>query len=310
MVTAKIPRKEWRVTKLARLAVYCAAVSAGLGLVAVRSVYGDVKSTAFSMGKELGQLGDVGTKRPLRLNGEPIFIASTTEDVSVKQVLDDTETRCKQGSAGMAAELENLSETVKKQLPKHVEGSRAAGVLREDHGDSGVVACLIREDGQPAGGMADITARLAATLKTGDLSAIGRLRYVFAEKTKSGRTHVVAAWTEGPFNLYALLPAAGKDAPGSDPAHAPRPPGAQRILSADVEGMPYAVRIYDSSATPAEIVKVYDAEMKGRGWEPAFGVPGEGPEQRAFTRPGADILVITSRDHERTLVSIIEMQGK
>jgi len=306
----KIPRGQWRIAKLARLAAYCTAVSLGIGLVAARSVYGDVKSTAFSMGKELGQLGDVGTKRPLRINGEPIFIASTTEDVSVKRVLDDTETRCKLGSAGMVSELEHLSDTVKQQLPANVGGSRAAGILREDRGDSGVVACLIREEGESAGGVADVSARLATMMKTGDLSAIGRLRYVFAEKTSTGRTHVVAAWTDGPFNLYALLPAAGKDAPGTDPQHAPRPPRAQRILSADVEGMPYAVRIYDTAATPAEVVGVYDAEMRRRGWEPAFGVPNEGPDQRAFTRPGADMLVITSRDHDRTLVSIIEVQGK
>jgi hypothetical protein len=310
MVTPEKPRKEWRLKKLARLAVYSAAVSLALGALAARSVYGDVKSSAFSMGRELGQLGDVGTKRPLRINGEPIFIASTTEDVSVQQVLDDTEARCKQASAGMAAELEHLSESLKKHLPKDASPSRAAGILREDHGDSGVVACLIREDGAPAGGIKDVVARLSAMMKTGDLSAVGRLRYVFAEKTKSGRTHVVAAWTEGPFNLYALLPAAGKDAPGSDPQLAPRPPSAQRVLSADVEGMPYAVRIYDSKATPAEVVKTYDDTMAARGWEPAFGVPGEGPEQRAFTRPGADLIVITSRDGDRTVVSLVEMTAK
>ncbi|MFT3774350.1 MAG: hypothetical protein QM820_54005 [Minicystis sp.] len=133
---------------------------------------------------------------------------------------------------------------------------------------------------------------------------------MFAQKTKTGRTHVVAAWTEGSFNVYALLPEAGKDAPGSDPQHAPRPPNAQRILSADIEGVPYAVRIYDTSASPADVVKVYDAEMAGRGWAPAFGVPGEGPEQRAFTRPGADLIVITNRDGDRTLVSLVEMVGK
>lgn len=304
------PRREWRIKKLARLVVYAAVVSAGIGLVAARSVYGDVKSTAFSMGKELGQLGDVGTQRPLRLNGEPIFIASTTEDLSVKEVLDQTEARCKQASGGMAAEFANLSESLKKGLPANLTASRAAGVLREDRGDSGVVACLIRDDGQPVRGLADVAAKLAALVKTGDLGAVGRLRYVFAERTRAGRTHAVAVWTEGPFNLYALLPAAGADAPGSDPAHAPRPPGAQRILSADVEGMPYSVRIYDSKATPADVVKVYDAEMAGRGWEPAFGVPGEGPDHRAYTRPGADIIVATTRDGDRTLVSLIEMASR
>jgi hypothetical protein len=303
-------RKEWRLKKLARLGVYCACASLGLGLVAARSVYGDVRTTAFSMGRELGQLGDVGTKRPLRINGEPIFIASTTEDVSVQQVLDDTEARCTRASAGMAAELEHLSDTVKQHLPKDVAGARAAGVLREDHGDSGVVACLIRDDGRPANGLADLTAHLAEMLKTGDLSAMGRLRYVFAEKTSTGRTHVVAAWTEGPFNLYALLPSTGKDAPGTDPQYAPRPPGAQRILSADIEGVPYGVRIYDTTASSADVVKLYDDQMPAHGWQPAYGVPGQGPDQRAYTRPGADLIVITSRDGERTLVSLIEMVGR
>jgi hypothetical protein len=210
----------------------------------------------------------------------------------------------------MAAELEHLSDTLKQQLPPDVSGSRAAGILRETSGDSGVVACIVRDDGQPAGGLASLTRNLGAMMKSGDLGALGRLRYVFAEKTRSGRTHVVAAWTEGPFNVFALVPGAGQDAPGSDPAQAPRPPRAQRILSADVEGVPYGVRVYDSAGTPAEVVGVYDREMAALGWEPAFGVPGDGPDQRAFTRPGADLLVITSPDGARTVVSVIEMRGK
>jgi hypothetical protein len=70
------------------------------------------------------------------------------------------------------------------------------------------------------------------------------------------------------------------------------------------------VRLYDSSAKPSEVLAVYDAEMAGRGWQTAFGTPGEGPEQRAYTRPGADLMVITSRDGDRTIVSMIEMRGK
>lgn len=304
------PRREWRITKLARLAAFSAAVSLGLGLVAARSVYGDVKTGALSMGRELGQLGDVGTKRPLRLNGEPIFIASTTEDLSVQEILDDTETRCRQASAGMVADLSNLSETLKHPLPKNLQTPQATGVLREDHGDNGMVACLVRDDGQPVSGVTEIAKRLSAFAKSGDLSAIGRLRYVFAEKTKSGRTHAVAVWTEGPFNLYAFVPGAGKDAPGTDSPNAPRPPSAQRILSADVEGVPYAVRIYNSAATPDEVVKSYDEALLGKGWTPAFGVPGEGPAQRAFTRPGGDLIVATERDGDHTLVTLIEMVGR
>jgi hypothetical protein len=308
--TTARPRREWRIKKFARLALYVGAVSLGLGALAARSVYGDVKTSALAMGHELGQLGDVGTKRPLRLNGEPIFIASSTEDMSVQEVLDKSEARCRLGSAGLTSELEDLSASLKDKLPAALLGARGAGILRDDRGDTGLVACLVREDGKPVEGLKEVTARLGEMVKTGDLSALGRLRYVFAEKTSTGRTHVVAAWTEGSFNLRAIIPPAGMDAPGSDPAHAPRPPRSARILTADFEGAPYGVRIYDSTALPAEIVKVYDEAMPRAGWTPAYGKPGEGPDQRAFSRPGADLIVVTSRDGERTLVTLIEMTGK
>lgn len=302
-------KREWRIKKLARLAAYVGLVSLGIGLFAARSVYGDVKTSALSLGHELGKMGDVGTKRPLRINGEPIYIASTTEDLPIAEVLDRAEAACKRGGSGLTAEIEALPEALRKKVPESVTPESAAGVLREQKSDRGVIACLVHEDGRAAG-MKEIAARLSAMMQTGNLGEAGLLRYVFAERTDSGRTHVVTAWTEGAFNLFSLLPDAGKDAPGSDPPNAPRPPNAQRILTADVEGVPYSVRLYDSSARPADVLAVYDAEMATRGWQTAFGVPGEGPEQRAYVRPGADLLVITSRDGDRTVVSLIEMRGK
>ncbi len=298
--------REWRIKKLARLAVYCGAVSAALGLVAARSVYGDVKTSALSVGHELGKLSDVGTGRPLRINGEPIFVASTTEDLPLVTVLDRAEAGCSGSSVGVAAEIDALPEAIKKQIPA---GTRASGVLRDQRGDRGVVACLVREDGRVSTGMKETVARLSAMVSTGDLAQVGELRYVFAETTDSGRTHVVAAWTAGPFNLYAMLPEHGRDAPGSDPQGSPRPPRAQRILSADVEGVPYGVHLYDSAATPAEVVALYDAEMPARGWERSVTEAAGGQDQRAYARPGADLLVITSKDEGRTIVSLIEMRS-
>jgi len=35
-----------------------------------------------------------------------------------------------------------------------------------------------------------------------------------------------------------------------------------------------------------------------------------GQDQRAYSRPGADLLVLTSNDGDRTVVSLIEMRGK
>jgi hypothetical protein len=305
MVTPK--KREWRITKLLRLGVFCGAVSAVLGLVAARSVYGDVKVSALAVGHELGKLDDVGTGRPLRINGEPIFVASTTEDVPLDTILDRAEAGCTEHSAGVSAELDTLPPALRAQIPR---GAGASGVLRERRGNEGVVACLVREEGRASTGMADTVARLSAMMSTGDLSRVGELRYIFAEKTASGRTHVVAAWTTGPFNLYAMLPERGRDAPGSDPAGAPRPPRSQRILTADVEGVPYGIRIYDSAAPPAEVIAHYDAEMASRGWERSVTKPVDGEAQRAYARPGADVLVLTQKDEGRTIVSLIEMRTK
>jgi hypothetical protein len=307
MVTAQAPRREWRIKKLARLGVYCAVVSLGIGLLAARSVYGDVASSALSIGHELGKMEDAGKRRPLRINGEAIYVGAVTVDTPVVEVLDRAEAGCRSRSAGAVRDLDGVPESVRAHLP---QGSAASGVLRENRLGRGVVACLVRDDDTPGLGLKDLTARLSALAGSGDLAEVGRLRYVFAETTASGRTRVVSAWTEGSFNLYAILPKAGSDAPGTDAADAPRPPRAQRILSADIEGVPYGVRLYDTPASPAEVIGVYDREMAGRGWEPAFGTPGDGPDQRAYTRPGADLMVITSKDGERTVVSVIETRGR
>lgn len=310
MVTPVTPRarREWRITKLARLGAYCAAVSVVLGLVAARSVYGDVKTSALSVGHELGKLGDVGTGRPLRINGEPIFVASAMEDAPLSAVLDRAEAGCKANAVRAGGEIDALPEALKQKIPP---GTSASGVLREQREGRGVVACLVREDSQVSTGMKDTVARLSAMLSTGDLSQVGHLRYVFAETTESGATHVVAAWTQGPFNVLAMLPEAGHDAPGGDPPELPRPPRATRMLSADVEGVPYGVHLYDTTASPADVVALYDAQMPGRGWEPSVPVSGGGPiegqAQRAYARPGADLLVITSRDEGHTIVSLITM---
>lgn len=299
----------FRVVKLLRLLCFSVVVCLGIGLLAARSVYGDMKSSAMSLGHELGKLGDVGKTRPLRINGEAIFIASTTEDMPLSEVLNRVEARCKQDSAGMPAELQNLSEALQKKLPEGVKGSKGAGVIREERPGAGMVACFARDDGQGPDGMKALVGRVAGLVETGDLSKLGKLRYVFAETTKKGRTHIVAAWTDGPFNIYKLAPDEG-DAVGSDPADAPRPPRATRLLTADLEGAPYGVRVYESDAAPQDIIALYDKEMPSRGYAPLLGVPGDNADRRAFAKGGVDLLIFADRDGDKTMVSLIEMRGK
>src|SRR5262249_10580131 len=162
-------------------------VSLGIGLVAARSVYGDVASSALSIGHELGKMDDAGKKRPFRINGEPIYVGAVTVDTPVVEILDRAEAGRRPRSPGAASGLDGPPETVREHLP---QGGAAAGVLRESRSDRGVVACLVREDGHPGLGLEDLAARLSAMMANGDLAEVGKLRYVFAETTTSGRTRV------------------------------------------------------------------------------------------------------------------------
>jgi hypothetical protein len=174
-------------------------------------------------------------------------------------------------------------------------------------GDTGVVSCLVRAPGSPIGGAREVLNNIAEAVTTGDLSKLGLLHYVYAEKTSSGLTHVIAAWTDGPFNYLRLLPAANGDTPGTDPANAPRPPRAQRLLSASVDGVPYGVRVYDTPASPSDVMNTYDSGMRPRGWQPTYGAPDD--HQRAFSRDGVDLFVFATPDAGRTIVSIIEIRS-
>jgi hypothetical protein len=263
-------------------------------------------------------MGDVGIGRALRLNGEAIHITSAMEDLSVKEILDRTEDGCLAASAGLGPDALGAVERSGSSLagpphlpylPASVTPLRAAGVLRHSQGESGVVACLVRPPGVSIGGIKDLVDKLSELVATGDLSRVGLLRYVYAEKTASGRTHVVVVWTDGPFNFLRLLPTSGGDAPGSDPADAPRPPRGHRLLSANFEGVPYGVRIYDTAASPSDVIGLYDGEMPTRGWQPTYGAPRDGKHQRAFSKDGVDMLVLASPNDGRTIVSILEVRA-
>src|SRR5262249_27273388 len=146
------PRREWRIKKLARLAVYCFAVSAGIGLVAARSVYGDVARSALSIGHELGKMDDAGRKRPLRINGAPSSVGACTAATPLAEILDRAEAGCRARSAGAVRELDDLPEALRGHMP---QGGAAAGVLRENQEGRGVVACLVRDDGSAGLGLKD-----------------------------------------------------------------------------------------------------------------------------------------------------------
>ena len=71
--------------------------------------------------------------------------------------------------------------------------------------------------------------------RRGDLSELGRFRYVYAGSLKSGKTSVRTVWADGSFKLKEMFPANG-DAAGFDSSAVPRPPGSRRIYHRHLGG--------------------------------------------------------------------------
>ena len=117
-------------------------------------------------------------------------------------------------------------------------------------------------------GIASWLAALKRFSRTRDLSELGKLRYSFVEMSAQGQAHVVTLWTDSALNLATLFPETG-DAAGTDSAVLPRLPGARRTLSANAEGVPYAVRTYATAQSAVGVQRFYDSWMAEHGWQAA-----------------------------------------
>lgn len=301
-----MPRHKRRLKLLGvlRVLVYAMVVCLGLSALAARSAWGNLKESALVLGRELTQFGDLlGQSHRLRLNGEPVFVASALTDQTVQQVIDRFDAHCREYSGGLVQEFENLPASVRSQVPVQFRGSEAAGILRHGGDHEAMVACL-SQDGQE--GSRGVMRHLDEFVLTGDLASIGKLRYVYAKRTPAGKTHVVAVWTDGSFRVRNLVPMDGSEPPGSDPSDTPRPDGARRMLSAEVDGAPYGIHIYEVAGKSDQVLASYEQEMPKRGWEPIPVVAAKESDARGFQRPGSDILVIAVPQGDRTYVSLVQ----
>lgn len=295
-------RPESRFRKILRVMGYAVVVCTAAGLVAASSAYGDMKDGALEIGAELGNLGDIGSKTPIVLNGQPIYVGSQVLDMSVSEALDRAETLCQGGSperpGASTAPLDSA------EAAFDTDGKKSMGLMREERDGRGVVMCFApSEQAPPPDGIQDRMSRWLSFFATGDLDRLGKLRYMFARETDGGRTHLVRVWTDEPFNLYAFTSSTGGDAPGSDPQDMPRPPESRRLLSATVQTAVYATRVYESRLTPAQIAEAYDQQMPDQGWELALTAG----EARIYKRHDVSVFV-TPREHDgHSLVSLLHM---
>lgn len=316
----KLRSKRW--AGIARVAMYVGLVNFGVSYVLMRSAFAGAERAVQRLGSRLTQeLGGqvLGEPQAVSVNGQLLLLAAKQTELSVKGVLDRFDAHCEAHSGGLREEFEKVPgfEQRKLALPASMRDPGRIGIIRSDAGhavDSETEAHLVciaqPKDG---GGIAGLVLRVKEFMATGDAARIGDMRYVAARKLPNGKTQVIAIWTEGKFNIEAMFPDRG-DAPGSDAPDFPRPPEAVRSFSAVMPNHPYAVRFYDSSASPAQVLSFYDRALTQAGWMTrpssmtADGPELHGTEVRAFTKAGRAMAVSVHHDgSDQTGVSVIEL---
>jgi hypothetical protein len=284
------------------VSVFTWCVSAVFALVGLPTARAELEKSIHHMGNELmRQMGPlvVGPTRTLSINGQRLFVASKTTTLPPEQVLSLFDRNCREGTAKIRQDLEALPAGQTPLPPELRDPSRWLSVRADaEDGEPREVACVV--PAASAKSLQGLMNRFSAFSASGNVSDIGDVRYVVVRRAKDAHTtHVFAVWSEGTFSIPAMFPAAG-DAPGTDPEDAPRPHNAVRVLSAELTGHPYALRMYDTTDAADGVLRDYASAIVGRGWTstqlPEDDVLNEGA--RAFVK-GSSVLLVTVSETPR-----------
>jgi len=273
-----------------RVAVAAGAMVAAFFCVGARVVYGHARDGAMHFGDELLRLAETRATGDLpddayrlRINEQSVQIANTATKRPVTAVLDHFEAACREQVGGIEDEMKGLDAALNGDALPPLRGDPGALAVRDQRGDRGFVVCF-----DPGGPIAhgDLVDRVRRAVRTGDLGAIGGLRYVTAHG-EGDATRVVAAWTDGAFDVHAMFPAAG-DAPGRDFPGVPRPRGSRRILTAFAEKTSYAVDVYEVAGDADAIRRSTFDDLSRAGLHQVDAPDGSGV---AFASDAIDVLV-------------------
>ena len=242
----------------------CAALGA-------RAVYANLREGSIQVGRELVSLGDVlGSTKTLGINGAIMNVSTAITEQSPSQVLDRYEAVCRQHPDYLPRALAEIPATLESTVDRAVHDSHLRfGIIRGGNDVEGALTCFMDDRPASVGGVAE---RLRGFLRSHDLAELGRFRYVFVNRTKNGTTHVTTLWNEGRFKLGDMFPSSG-DAPGGDSTMVPRPPDAKRVFTAAAAGMPFGVRLYQSTRSEDDVRRFYAEAMPARGWVAVADMP-------------------------------------
>lgn len=248
----------------------------------LRSAHARLGEALLGFGDQLAKLQDLranSAPRQLNINGLSLGVLTLSTDLAVPAALDRFQSLCRQ-RGGLQ---------VPPALANRLGPARSAfdATFRQEGQGEGVLACI--DSGHPMS-LEQLTERLAAMQNTGDLAALGELRYVFARRS-GATTTLLVFWTDSSAPLLELFPPSG-DAPGRDPENVPRPEASRRILSATEHGAPYHLTLYKAGdQSPQALAGWYRAALEAGGWHVA---PGGAPASLRAQRLGRNIIVACS----------------
>lgn len=255
-------RRKGQVAGILRMALLVLGLGATSLFVAVRSAKAHLAEQLARFGDELAALGDArlsSAPRLLSVNGIELHLTTASTTLPVHAALGRFRSICRERGG-----IEHPDSRLGATSPATADEDAPDGALLWESTAGGIVACL--DTGRPLG-LGDLVERMNRFGTTGDLAAIGELRYVLARR--SGKTTtLLVLWTEGRALLKQAFPAVG-DAPGVDPSGLPRPEHARRLLSAAERGEPYSITSYAIEADPATVADWYAHALSLAGWSVA-----------------------------------------
>jgi hypothetical protein len=245
-----------------RVVAYATAIAILCGFVSVRFARAEVIENSLVIGRQMTELAHSAKNQAMKvqMNGQEVVFASQLSHDAPRAILDRYEQLCRDNAAQSPDEWRSLAE----QAPAGARGKDIAetgGTIRGGSRDEGTVMCFVRSKASKA----TLGEALATFQTTGELGAIGQLRYAYVRKTKNGGTHVLTMWTMDKFNVREMLPEQG-DAPGEDVAALPRPAGSRRLFAIRIAGAPFGVNAYESDRDPVALASSYDERLTRAGW--------------------------------------------
>ena len=259
--------------------------------------------------------------RSIYVNGQKVGLSVGSTSESFASVVEEFEKRCRRRSGALRKYVqrdisERANSHIRKKLQSFLETKSLDATLVTKSTKKAVVACL--DMGNRALSPAELGERAAKFADTGNLEAIGSLRYFYVERG-ANRTVFTSLWTEDRLNLFEMFPSEG-DAPGVDIDGVLRPHHTRRVLSAAERGDPRQLAIYvHSKQTEQTLFRFYKKSLTREGWTLLSGSSKKrklrGPNLHISPliaeRRGRMILIYIAKDAEGGVFSsIIQMHGQ